>query len=289
MILDLSLEELFEVFLPFLSSFSLGFFLIFVGYVLKNKYISKLESATDAKVLKVEKDPTLDGRYLIYLEYLYFGRVITGIYKSYVKYYEDSTVKILLYGDKPGDILSDVPTDIDEDERAVNVRFYQVVLFIGRVILVFSILGVLTNLYDYTEESIYLILLLTVLFGIFVKFIYSSKKKVLNELELLKTNKYEIIKTRVIGFKTGHKLFRSKPIQFPVVEFEYNGKKIEKLLKEDVIINNFNDKENGVILVFRNIETGKIFSESSLKDKEDIYNTILIISAIAYVICIILT
>ena len=105
------------------------------------------------------------------MEYIYFGRVITGIYKSYVKYYENSTVKILLYGDKPGDILSDVPTDIDEEERAVNVRFYQVVLFIGRVILVFSILGVLTNLYDYTEESIYLILLLTVLFGIFVKFI----------------------------------------------------------------------------------------------------------------------
>ena len=73
------------------------------------------------------------------------------------------------------------------------------------------------------------------------------------------------------------------------MEFEYNGKKIEKLLKEDVIINNFNDKENCVILVFRNIETGKIFSESSLKDKEDIYNTILIISAIVYVICIILT
>ena len=283
------LEYFFEMIFPFFSFFLMGFIFIFIGRRIKNKYDKKLASAVDAKVLKIEEDLITSGRYLIYLEYLYGGRVITGIYKGFVKYHIGSTVKVFLYGDKPGEILSDVPSDVDEDIKAINWKFHQVMSFIGKFLIVFGIICFLENSFNLTGESIYYKLILTIIFGILIKVMFSSKKKASKELELLKTDKYELIKTKVIGFKPGYKLFHFKPIQFPVIEFEDNGNKVEKLLKEDVIINHGKDQENGVILVFRNKVTGKIFSESSLKDKESIYNTIIGISIAVYIISIILS
>ena len=117
------LEYFFEMIFPFFSFFLMGFIFIFIGRRIKNKYDKKLASAVDAKVLKIEEDLITSGRYLIYLEYLYGGRVITGIYKGFVKYHIGSTVKVFLYGDKPGEILSDVPSDVDEDIKTINWKF----------------------------------------------------------------------------------------------------------------------------------------------------------------------
>ena len=50
------------------------------------------------------------------------------------------------------------------------------------------------------------------------------------------------------------------------------------------IINSGNEEENGTLMVFRNLETGKIFSESDLKGKVEMINTIMVISTVVMII-----
>lgn len=288
--IDLSLfyEDILEVVFDAIPLLVLGIGGLIFSNILKKERIKKYNNAVVAKVLKVEEAQDLRNRILIYLEYMYNGRIVTGVYKSFVKYHVGSEVRIILYGDKPGQIISDVPNDVSEEVTAINLRLDQFIYYCGMILLFSAIFGILINLIEITEAPIFTYLFILTLYFLVMFIMYGKKKKYNKELNLLNSNKYELIKSKVVGFKPGYKIFNFKSIQFPMVEFSVDGRTEKRLLKEDVVINSSNEKEYGTIMIFRNRETGRIFSESDLKSKVEIVNKVMIIATIVMIISIVL-
>ena len=277
-------DELFDIIFSAVSFLGFGGASLIFSNHLKKERMNKLNNSVVAKVVKVDQIHKDVSSYILHLEYFYNGHYITAEHKSFVKFHVGSEIKVLLYGDRIGEILSDVPTDMLGQSTVINLKMYEFINIVGKFFLYVGILVPLLNLYELSEKPLFMQAFVVVFFTIVLWHALKRKRKTEFELGNLDSGKYSRFNSKVIGYEQGFKLSSFKVIDFPIVEIMINNDIERHVLREDVIINSNGEKTNGDIQIYRDKETGKIFTEQKLKETIRICNTILIFGIICFII-----
>ena len=277
-------EDLFDAIFSAVSCLGIGIFALIFSYHLKKERMNKRKNSVMAKVVKVDQIHKDVLTYILHLEYFCNGQYITAGHKSFVKFHVGSEIRVLLYGDKIGEILSDVPNDMLGQSNVINLKAYEFINIVGKFFLYAGILVPLLNLYELSYNTLFIKTFIVAFFMIALWHTLKRKRKSEFELKNIDSGKYSCFNSKVIGYEKGFKLSSFKVIDFPIVEIMINGDFERHVLREDVIINSSDEKTNGDIQVYRDKETGKIFTAQRFKETIKICNGILIFGLICLVI-----
>ena len=245
-------DELFDIIFSAVSFLGAGVAALIFSNHLKKERMKKLNNSILAKVVKVDQIQKEVSYYILHLEYFYNGHYITAEHKSFVKFHIGSEIRVLLYGDKVGEILSDVPTDMLGQSTVINLKVYEFINIVGKFFLYGGILVPLLKFYELSEKPLFMKAFVVVFFAIVLWHVLKRKRKTEFELKNLDSGRYGRFNSKVIGYEKGFKLYSFKVIDFPIVEIMINGDMERHVLREDVIINSSGEKTNGDIQIYRN-------------------------------------